>query len=254
VCRSGDRVFGGNHWGLRVGKKRKEKVPSDVGNDFVFGQSLMSCKDAVRQSKMVFRTHVRRRHMICAWGLRIGGLLHCECLSASYEPKTNSFSASKKGELEVSWRSEPRPLTSAAAAPGHRRPGVHSTDLIPRGAWKGEATDTDSPSGRSRPGGQPALFPRFSLHSFLYFYFLFVFLQAIFHATCANFLRDGAKMRLEWAQAPCLCYGNQKFAIYKLLSQCQPSSSPSLLPACRFMAFVSLVFCAAAAFCAEFFC
>jgi len=110
----------------------------------------------------------------------------------------------------------------------------------------------------TRPAASLALVAsqRFSpiFPAFLSLLLFFVrFLQAIFHATCANFLRDGAKMRLEWAQAPCLCYGNQKFAIYKLLSQCQPSSSPSLLPACRFMAFVSLVFCAAAAFCAEFF-
>lgn len=58
---------------------------------------------------------------------------------------------------------------------------------------------------------------------------------------CATVCGDALGM----AQAPCLCYGNQKFAIYKLLSQSQPNSL-SLIPACRFMAFMSLLFCTAA--------
>jgi len=141
-------------------------------------------------------------HDLCL-GIADWGLLHCECLAASYEPKTNSFSASKKGELEVSWRSEARPLTSAAAAPGHRRPGVHSTDLIPRGAWKGEATDTDSPSGRSRPGGQPALFPDFPCIPFStsifcsFFYKQFSMLPVrIFCATVRRCAWNGHRLRV----------------------------------------------------------
>lgn len=178
--------------------------------------------------------------MICAQGLGIvdsdSDSLHCECLAANYEAN-KQFSQPTPRRRRVSQQTRPdvssrrrRPRTRTPRGPFRTwfRCGLASHAV--RGRVKQPAPNRPA-AGLALVASQPAsaflsIFPAagHTFLSILFFVFFLFFFLAIFHATCANFLRDGAKMRPEWAQAPCLCYGNQKFAIYKLLSQCQPSS------------------------------